>query len=478
MLIFRLTAPAGLTWSHGGSDGAELALMAFYGGIAHPPGYGLYLTGGWLITRLPFAPLAALLVWYSLITASVACLLTGLSTHLLLAKHSSQRDPVPILTTMLVLGLSFSFWSQAIIIEVYALMACLFSALLALSLAPNRPAWNFLLTAHLFGLALTHHLTALLWLPGLLLLIGHRLPTRLWLGMGLSFVLGLWPYAYLLVRAGQVPFANWGGIETGFQAFWDHLSSGIYRAYLEPISLQGLLGGISEWVVGLPQDLAVIGLLLALVGVLSLWQRRDPSGSLWNRRALAAMLIWCIAISAFTGIYDAKATEGPYRLPLTIILAILAGIGSARLARPLRPFVLLTTVALLLLTHYAKVDLSMDRAVADFIAETEALLPEKAVVIAGSDERTFALWYAHFVEGIGPDWILVDRNLAQFTWYQANMARVYPALPPPTLPLDAWLRDLPAAYVDYTVASDVMMLPPPGYRSQRAGSWMVLVPQS
>src|SRR5687768_1674643 len=56
--IYLLTAAPSVSWRNGGADGAELAAAAYVWGVAHPPGYPLYLTVVRLAQLVPVGDLA------------------------------------------------------------------------------------------------------------------------------------------------------------------------------------------------------------------------------------------------------------------------------------------------------------------------------------------------------------------------------------------------------------------------------------
>lgn len=504
LIVYLPTSAGGLSWSHGGADSGELAMAAALGGVAHPPGYGLYTMVGGLFTHLLGLNPARGMVGLSILSAVFACLLIAAAVWTLLRRTQVERVLAAIMACA-VLGFSRAFWSQAVIIEVYAFMALLFCVLVALAAWDKPPLWAYALMGHVFGLALTHHLTALIWLPGLIVLVRRWTPRKA-LFAALGVISGLYPYLILLLRAGQVPAADWGGIETGLPAFFEHITGALYRQFLQPITVDALLGGIGAWLARLPSDLTIGGLILVVFGVIAAgFDRR------W--RLLAASLIWCVGIAAFTGLYTAEDTQIPYTLPLSVVMAVYGGFGisavirlaqryevrqqqaedkkasryvrSADFVAPLRGRVqqgarFVATLVLMLIVqsmvrgNWDAVDVSRDDAAQTFVATTEALFPDSAVLITGSSAATFTLWYAQHVEGTGAGWVIIDRNLWRFDWYREDLVRVYPSLPESSVgvALEAWLRD--PAFDAMPIASDVGMMPPPGRTSERVGEWTVI----
>jgi len=189
LLLYWWTAPPSVTWEHGGIDGAELAFAAYTGGVAHPPGYGLYTLLGWLATHLfPFVTPIQVMHFLSHIYALIALAAAAYSAQLLAKRHGYAAH-VAGLSTVWLLGLSASFWQQAIITEVYAFLVCSFALVLALALrwqAAHPSRRELFMGGHLYALALTHHLTAIFWLPMLAVLLWRKLSRQqlVWLVIG------------------------------------------------------------------------------------------------------------------------------------------------------------------------------------------------------------------------------------------------------------------------------------------------------
>ena len=212
--------------SVGLEDAGELATAADGLGVPHPPGYPLWTLGAWVFCRLfgwvtwqgwpsPAWAVALFSAVAGALAAGVTALLIVRSGRDLLAAATGRADDVGADAAAWVGGvagaLAFAFspvmWSQAAIVEVYALGA-LFLALTLLLLYKwmRRPRTSTLVWLGLvFGLGLTNYQVLLLAaLPIALLVFLRR-----W-RLGLSFVALLVPLgltAYLLTL-GALPSAD------------------------------------------------------------------------------------------------------------------------------------------------------------------------------------------------------------------------------------------------------------------------------
>jgi hypothetical protein len=253
-------------------DSGELISAAYSLGVAHPPGYPLYVLLGWLFAHLPvgsnvayrlnlmsafFATLAALMVYYITYTL-IACARPGLRGASKPAGAAAERMIYPIISMAAAFLFAFSVtpWQHAIIAEVYSLNA-FFCGLIVLLLlkwrlandltpgyspsrlramgeeAGNPPSrsshevemeagrgrvqktWLLYLIAFLFGLGSGNHQTILVFAPAACLLViwtRPRIMLRLkTLGLIVVFtLLGLSIYLLVPVFAARKPAINWG----------------------------------------------------------------------------------------------------------------------------------------------------------------------------------------------------------------------------------------------------------------------------
>ena len=171
-------------------DSAEFQTLASTFGVAHPSGYALYLMVAKVFTWLPWHNLA----WrVSLLSAVMGALgLVGMYWMIRLLDGSRSGA----LLGAVMVGIGRTFWSQAVIAEVYTLAALTVLAVLLLLFAwQNDPLrrlrWLFL-AALLVGLSL--HITVVVMAPPMMLFVCRTLaashqPTRQWvrtLGAGLA----------------------------------------------------------------------------------------------------------------------------------------------------------------------------------------------------------------------------------------------------------------------------------------------------
>ncbi len=166
----------------GEADSFEFQVVSYTLGIAHPTGYPLYILLGKLATLLPIGNVAYRVNLISPLFASLAvvCL------YLCLA-HLTRHRAASLLAT-LAFAFSRTFWSQAVIAEVYTLNACFVALVLYLVVevgggrlevgGVNRRIGEI---AFVYGLSLTNHLTMALLAPGIAI---YALLTGFWTKTG------------------------------------------------------------------------------------------------------------------------------------------------------------------------------------------------------------------------------------------------------------------------------------------------------
>lgn len=291
LAVYAMTMPATITLE----DAGLFQMVCHNGGIGHPPGYPLFILACQGFVDLPvFAEGVFAGNLLSAVFASLSCVcLLFVCFEILGDKHLS------VLVTLFY-GFSATFWSQAIIIEVYTLSVFLFLACLWLCLiyVRTQDVRSLIALAFVYGLALANHwplqglatmsLVAVLW-PVLRALWNHVFSVRFFPVFAISLLLGLSPYLSLFQDSPTI--AIYGSIETwdeflnyvsrtayedkslaadwrdhrGFQSWLIWQTFKEYSFYLAPLLLGGLVLSFRQFRLSL-----AIGLVLLYLGATSL----------------------------------------------------------------------------------------------------------------------------------------------------------------------------------------------------------------
>jgi hypothetical protein len=465
------------------ADGGEFQFVPWLPGIAHPTGYPLYILLGWLWTHL--LPVGEVAWRMNLLSAVLAAAAVGL-TYAVARQMLDQTLPDTPLPARIIaaviagatFAVSHTFWSQAIIAEVYALHALFVAALLWLAVSyvfsnpgstppdsgeisrfPRNDLSSKLLALTL-GLSLTHHRTIVLLLPALalFLLTANRTPPqtlplpgggqgggsrsavsgRFLLTRTALLVVPLLLYLYLPFIAPTTPYATLSLSETqqlalydnSFQGFWGHIMGSVFGGELKP-SAVGLDRLGLTWQL-LRQQIGWVGAILALAGLITLWQRRQTP-------LLLLTGLGFVAFVAFNLIYFIGDVFVLF-IPAWLIVCLWLGLGSLGLAHWLaRRFVqrkigsvnsspglevlekrvgqkiyrfvvtLLAALGLLLplallATRYPELDQSRNTTARErwhaILAEP---IPADAILLSNDRNEIMPLWYYQYVEGRRPD---------------------------------------------------------------------------
>jgi hypothetical protein len=187
-------------------DSGEFQTLAHFYSSAHTNGYPIYLLLAKLATGLPVGDIAYRVNLFSAWMAALA-----VAGVYLLGRLVFQNRWAALLSAA-ALGLSVTFWSQAIIAEVYSSAAIWTCAILCLILAWHRTGRGLFLflTALLGGLSIGAHGTVVLAAPAVLVFIAVCKPDyrRIWkpaLGGGL-LGLALLLSAYWIADSNRAPY--------------------------------------------------------------------------------------------------------------------------------------------------------------------------------------------------------------------------------------------------------------------------------
>lgn len=309
-------------------DSVMLQTQAAVLGMTGPTGEPTWVMLTHLFTKLPFGDAAYRANLASAVYAAVTVFLVFVAGYLL------SRRVVAAFAAALAFGLGGTYWSQAVIAEIYTLNTLLIMlpviTLILWRERRERPRSDryLLLACFLMGFALTNHLTSGLVLPAALLfvavvdwrkLIDWRLASK---GAGL-FALGLLPYIYLPIRSSMNPPMNEANPSNPAR-FWEFVTGSDLNGVFGQFGPVELLGRFALYGHNLFADFHW-GLVMVGVAGFMVMAVRD--------RAAAALIGFLyfgwLAHALEFGIFDTKL----YFIPTYLMLSLAMAVGFGLLLR-------------------------------------------------------------------------------------------------------------------------------------------------
>jgi hypothetical protein len=477
-------------------DSGELILAARSLGVAHPPGFPLYLLLAHLFSLLPFGNLAVRIHVFSAVCASIASALMALTVLCLLqiphqAKsrlslpHTHKRkgktstkgqdieptqssSPVFMLAPAILSGLLLTFsrtlWAYATIAEVYTLNALLLIVISYLMISWRRDVIKsrigqtefndrkLLLAAFVFGLALgVHHVTIGLLLPGLAALVFVTegisfFKSRRLLITALVSITGLFVYLYLPIAASRSPLMNWGSPNT-LEQFWWHVTGKQYQVFFD-LSFSRISQFFKLVFREFSPSWFPLTLLISFSGFIYLY-KRDKAIFFYLLLTVLADVFYCMG-------YEIDEDKDAYYLPTFIALVVAFGCGIRWLLEgiqawrfktvvtPIRAaiiFILIPVIALA--ANFPYNNRSHYFIARDYVENTLSTIQPKGLLLTDDWQVYSPMLYVRLLEHQREDVLAIDINQLRRWWYFDYLKQVYPDLINNSRDkVDAFLEDL------------------------------------
>jgi hypothetical protein len=406
-----------------GGDSGELAAVGAAGGVAHPPGYPLFILWCRLWQWLPASPAHRV---------ALATAISGAFAVMMLERACRAWGASARAAALAAAIFAFSplAWRLATEPEVFMLNAAIALVLVTLA-APEpkgTPAKRAIALAFIAALGLSNHHSIVLLAPLGLLAWGRavmRAPTR-WRALTIvaslgGFAVGLLPYLYLIPSAQGA--CAWGDTST-FRGLVHHFLRSDYgttrlstsSSAPEPLGQLMLLGGsFVESLIALP--------LVATV-VLAARNRRWS----WDFAALTASLLLAgpIFVSFFNlpprGLFTLVVARF-HLLPL-VLASVLGARGLEVIAtRRAAFFAAAATVVLRGALSGADAVVAHRPTTERYLRNVLALLPPKSILVAAGDDLTGGFEYMQCVLGERRDVVVLAPQLMLAEWYGPRMDR-------------------------------------------------------
>lgn len=407
-------------------DSLEFQLLASRMAIAHPTGYPLYSLLIKLATYLPFGDIAYRVNLVSALGGAGAVMFVYLAARLLTQRFMDANNGlgeiltrVPALVAALTFAFGETFWSQAILAEVYTLQALLMAVMLWLVLKwgagrgdAQSSSVSLIAIAFLAGLMLTHHRMSVLLYPALAVYViayerSFLKQPRTLLKLVPVFLLPLLLYLYLPIR-GQVTSSLDGSYQNTPTGFLNWVLGTAYTVFLAQNPLNQSRDA-AYYINLFVNDYGAPALLAAVIGFVALFLRA------WREWLLLTLAL--IANLGFALTYRVADVD-VFFIPFFLLVAlyIAAGLTSllwlAYYGLSSRAAMIVASVGALLLfflpfgllrAHDPRVDLSNKRDIIEYGKQVmSAPMPANATIIGILGEMSL-LRYVQDTEHLMPE---------------------------------------------------------------------------
>ena len=477
LVVYRWTLAPAVTLT----DSGELIVAAYGLGVAHPPGFPLWVMVAHLASLVPVGNVAVRINFSSAVFAALACAMLTLVVAELLVTASCFAAPrrrnkavrqgsnidssnaggllmfAPAVGAGLLMAFSRTLWAYATITEVYTLNALLVLLVFFLVVRWRRrnietrtdssaavathDTWIYA-AAFVFGFAMgVHHVTVALTLPAIAVVVyrteGLKFFTsrRLLYAALVSIGALILVYSYLPWAASRSPAMNWGNPRS-LQEIWWHITGRQYRVFF---SFSPATMG-AQFVEFCRMALREFGfawlpltLFLAVAGLASAYKR--------DRTAFWFLLLILLADLAYALSYEIAEDKDAYYLPAFISIAIAGGLGihwliqlaASRRSPMWTPSVAAATAVVLTSAtafaanwpfnnrrHYFIAD--------DYVENLFSTIAPNGLLLTQDWQVASPMLYAQEIEQRRPDAKVVDINLLRRSWYFDYLKHAHPDL--------------------------------------------------
>lgn len=432
-------------------DNPDLLTATITLGIPHSPGYPLFTILGNLFSKIPLGTLP----WRINLMSALFSALSIMVLYFLILKLTKKIWPAVI--GSLLIAFSYFYFLQSLYADVLSLNNLLVALELLAILSwreTKKPKYLYFF-AFLFGLAFSNHQLSFILLPAFLYLLWVTdkkifLNWKLALKLFGLFVLGLLPYIYLPIRAGQNPSYIWGEPNTllGFLYM-------ITRKEYTADSFQNIsffAWRLWDWFKLISwKEFLVVGLGFGIIGFVNFWKK--------NKQLAIFILLLVIFAGPVFAIFSDTSSEWVEAIGMErffifsyflFALAIGLGINWFFEKYPRIAALLIILPIGFFLINFRQVNLRHYYYAEDLGRNILKSLPENTVLFAGSDVPLFELWYLQKVENLRPDVkILPGADPKLVGLPDSTKRRITKEFPDYNLPLE----ELAKKYPVYTVAN-------------------------
>ncbi len=470
------------------ADSDELLAIAYNMGVAHPPGYSLYMLLLHWFLHLPIPGTiafkghvlsalfqgGALTFIFVTVWRLIEYIQVNATKKISIITLEKDRWLLSVIATIL-LGSSFLYWLYGSITEKYAFNNLLIALLIWLSVTFLTSQRHLLALSYwiglgiVSGLALSHHQTTILLFP-LVGAVMYFVRPRLQHEVSVFLVSGVGVFALslgVLFWQNTLPSSVSWNFEPTFQGLVDHVTrkdfgttgnETVFSAYIPSVDISGMVKTLPVYLKTLVQHFGYVTILITVVGAIVLWQRSKRLGKVLVIQALIVTVLFPLYLKWPVNIGTQAITMRQYLMGYMVVPLLLSGgwlFVLARLSKVLEVagikrhigygillFIAIVLPAYKVINTYSKVNLRSFTIVHDLHKHILEDLPQNSMLACFTDLSCFALLYAQEVEHTRPDVILVPAAHplvhSKLESYQGLRGFTYPDDPYLTLDYLTW----------------------------------------
>ncbi len=422
-LVYILTASSEVTFF----DSGELITSSFTLGIAHPPGYPVYIMLSHLFNYVPVGSIAFRVSFFSVICGS----LTNFITYLIVIELMGKKDLTSKLTALLssmVIGFSYTHWSQSVVAEVYSLSTFLIILCIYLNIKfiKNGDLRYIYSVCFFTGIAITAHLTALVLIPIILFSVLYR-DKALFFNLknfllGIFFLIfGFTTFLYLPMRAWQTDALLWGDPKNLSQFLWMLLRKG-YEIEGPERSISLFMQQMASF--NLIREFGFVFVFFGVLGFLMCFR------NYFYFTVITAIVLLVLNVGVV--IYGNPIPENIFLLesfhtPGYVVFSIFASLGVGVFSKMMVKFIkkvnyLFIGICIfssfyLLYYNYSKNDWSNYHIARDYGKNVLKSCERRSALFTWGDSGAFPLWYLQKVEKYREDVVLLHTPHLDAYWY-------------------------------------------------------------
>nr|XP_005986572.1 PREDICTED: transmembrane protein 260 [Latimeria chalumnae] len=455
-----------------GGDSGELITAVYELGVAHPPGYPLFILLAKCMTRLfPFGSAAYRVNLFSSLLGAAAASFLFYTVFRLSGSYAGG------ILAAGVFAFSRLTWQWSIAAEVFSLNNFFVGLLMALtvcfenaSTAQDRSKISKI-GALCCGLSLCNQHTVILYIvcivPWVLaqLFKTKEISLTYLLWLSLCFFAGFLPYLYLPISS-YLNRARWTwGDQTTLDGFLTHFLRKEYGTFslAKSKTSSNMTQMLIVQVQHMKTELSFAAQILALLALLCCCCRDAiKSSALWLFTVMLAMYSFFFAWRAnlditkplFLGVVER------FWMQSNFVVSVLAGLGLASVtslfekmtgkASTCHRLAWLFTVAIVahqIHSNHRTCDQSNNYVVDKFARNLFLSMPQHAIILIRGDLPGNSLRYLQYCEGLRPDLLLVDQEMMTYDWFLPKMAKHLPGV---HFPGNRW-NPVEGHYLDGTI---------------------------